>query len=54
MLILQNAHFDIVQCFEAAHVCHKVEAGPIFNAFLAEWVTIASVLAPEINEMIRA
>jgi hypothetical protein len=54
MLILQNAHFDIIQCFEAAHVCHKVQAGPIFNAFLAEWVAVAKVLAPDTDEIIRA
>lgn len=54
MLILQNAHFDIIQCFEAAHVCHKVEAGPIFNAFLAEWIAVAKVLASDTNEIIHA
>lgn len=54
MLILQNAHFDIIQCFEAAHVCHNVEAGPVFNAFLAEWVTVAKALAPGEDEVVRA
>jgi hypothetical protein len=54
MLILQNAHFDIIQCFEAAHLCHKVQAGPIFNAFLAEWIAVAKVLAPDTDEIIPA
>jgi hypothetical protein len=54
MLILQNAHFDIIQCFEAAHVCHKAQASPIFNAFLADWVAVAKVLAPDTEEIIRA
>ena len=40
-LILQNAHFDIIQCFEATSVCHKKDAGLIFNSFLAEWLTVA-------------
>jgi hypothetical protein len=44
-LILQNAHFDIIQCFEAASVCHKKDAGLIFNSFLAEWLAAAKQIA---------
>lgn len=54
MLILQNTNFDIIQCFEAAHVCHKVDAAPIFNAFYVEWVHLAKVLAPEMEELARS
>jgi hypothetical protein len=53
MLILQNAHFDIIQCFEAAHVCHKQDAAPIFNALLAEWIAVAKQIAPATEDIIR-
>ena len=52
MVILQNAHFDIVQCFEAAHVFHNRDAAPIFNAFLMEWYTLAMVMAPKAEDII--
>jgi hypothetical protein len=51
ILILQNAHFDIIQCFEAAQVCHKLNAAPIFNALLVEWLGIAKVLAPRVEDI---
>jgi hypothetical protein len=41
LLVLQNAHFDIIHCFEAAYVCHKKDAAEIFNAFFAEWYWIS-------------
>jgi hypothetical protein len=51
MLILQNAHFDIIQCFEAAHVCHKRDSAATFNAFLAEWLSVAELIAPTTEEI---
>lgn len=54
MLILQNAHFDIIQCFEAAHICHKVDSAAMFNAFLVEWVAIAKEIAPTTEDIFRA
>jgi hypothetical protein len=53
MLILQNAYFDIIQCFEAAHVCHKQDAAAIFNAFLAEWLAVGKNVAPTTDDIIR-
>jgi hypothetical protein len=38
LLILQNAYFDIVQCFEAAHVYHHADAAVRFEALLATWI----------------
>ena len=35
LLLLRNADFDIIQCFEAAHVCHQKDAPEIFEKFLA-------------------
>jgi hypothetical protein len=40
MLILKNTLFDIIQCFEAAQICHKREAAQTFERFLAEWLEI--------------
>jgi hypothetical protein len=54
LLILQNAHFDIIQCFEALQVWHKREAAEIFEAFLAEWITVAKAIAPEVPGMYAA
>jgi hypothetical protein len=54
MLILQNAHFDIIQCFEAAHVCHKAEAAAIFNSFLIEWLATVQVLASDTEDIVRS
>jgi hypothetical protein len=51
ILILQNAHFDIIQCFEAAQVCHKLNSAPIFNALLAEWLGVAKLLAPRVEDV---
>jgi hypothetical protein len=53
MLILQNAHFDIIQCFEAAHVCHKRDSAATFNAFLAEWLSVDNLIAPTTEEIAR-
>ena len=33
LLLLRNADFDIIQCFETAHVCHQKDAAELFNAF---------------------
>jgi hypothetical protein len=53
MLILQNAHFDIIQCFEAVHVCHKKrDSAATFNAFLAEWLAVAKSIAPATEEIV--
>jgi hypothetical protein len=41
LLVLQNAQFDIIQCFEAAHVCHQKDAAKIFEKFLTEWYLIS-------------
>jgi hypothetical protein len=41
LLVLQNAQFDIIQCFEAAHVSHKKDAAEIFNAYFTEWYWIS-------------
>jgi hypothetical protein len=46
LLILQNCYFDIIQCFEAAHVCHKQNAASTFELFLAEWLSLSKVLLP--------
>jgi hypothetical protein len=53
MLILQNAHFDIIQCFEAAHVCHKRDSAATFNAFLAEWLAVAKKITPTTEDIVR-
>jgi hypothetical protein len=53
MLILQNAQLDIIQCFEAAHVCHKVQAANIFDGFLMEWYSIANVMAPKMDDIAK-
>jgi hypothetical protein len=52
MLILQNAHFDIIQCFEAAYVCHKRDSAATFNAFLYEWLAIAKEIAPTAEDIV--
>ena len=41
LLLLRNADFDIIQCFEAAHVCHQKDAAEIFERFLTEWYLIS-------------
>ena len=46
MLILKNALFDIIQCFEAAQICHKSDAALTFERFLAEWLAISKALLP--------
>jgi hypothetical protein len=46
LLILQNAQFDIIQCFEASQVCHKRDAAQTFETFLAEWIAISKQLVP--------
>ena len=38
ILILQNCYFDLIQCFEAAQVCHKTKAAQRFELLLAEWL----------------
>lgn len=46
LLVLQNTHFDIIQCFEAAHICHKQNAAPQFEALLGEWLAISKCMIP--------
>jgi hypothetical protein len=46
MLILQNAQFDLIQCFEAAHLCHKADAATTFDVLLAEWLALSKQLVP--------
>jgi hypothetical protein len=41
LLVLQNAQFDVIQCSEAAHVCHQKDAAEIFEKFLTEWYWIS-------------
>jgi hypothetical protein len=41
ILLLRNTEFDIIQCFEAAHVCHRKAAAEIFEKFLMEWYLIS-------------
>jgi hypothetical protein len=41
LLLLENVDFDIIQCFEAAHVCHQKDATEIFEKFLMEWYLIS-------------
>lgn len=53
MLILQNAHFDIIQCFEAAHVCHKHNSAATFDAFHVEWFAIAKEITPTTEDIAR-
>jgi len=47
LLTLRNAHFDIIQCFEAAQTCHKKDAAAVFEAFLDEWLTISNRMLPQ-------
>jgi hypothetical protein len=54
MLILQNSHFDIIQCFEAAHLCHKRNSAATFNALLAEWLAVAKEIAPTTEDIVRS
>jgi hypothetical protein len=54
MLILQNSHFDMIQCFEAAHVCHKRNSAATFNALLAEWLAVAKEIAPTTEGIVRS
>ena len=51
MLVLENAHFDIIQCYEAAHVCHERDASLVFNSFLIEWSQIAKQIVPSIEDL---
>jgi hypothetical protein len=53
MLILQNTLFDIIQCFEAAHVCHKQDAASTFNSFFLEWFNLAKQIAPTLDDIYR-
>jgi hypothetical protein len=46
MLTLKNTYFDIIQCFEAAHVCHKLDAAMLFEALLAEWIAVSKKMIP--------
>jgi hypothetical protein len=46
LLTLQNTHFDMIQCFEAAQVCHKKDAAVTFEAFLAEWLASSKQTVP--------
>jgi hypothetical protein len=46
LLILQNAQFDLIQCFEAAHLCHKADVAKAFDALLAEWLALSQQLVP--------
>ncbi len=46
LLILQNCYFDIIQCFEAAQVCHRKDAADTFERLLAEWLSLSKVLLP--------
>jgi hypothetical protein len=50
MLILQNAHFDIIQCFEAAHVCYQRDASLVFNSFFFEWNQLAKEIVPSMED----
>jgi hypothetical protein len=52
MVLLQNANFDIIQCFEAAHLFHSPEAAFVFNDFLMEWYALANVMAPRSEDVI--
>jgi hypothetical protein len=45
-LILQNAHFDLIQCFEAAHICHKLDVAQTFEVLLLEWLALSHQLLP--------
>jgi hypothetical protein len=46
ILLIQNLLFDIIQCFEAAQICHKKDAAQIFEALLAEWIAISKKVVP--------
>jgi hypothetical protein len=52
LLVLQNAQFDIIQCFEAAHVCHQKDAAEIFEKFLTEWYLISKQITGSGDSMI--
>jgi hypothetical protein len=41
LLLLRNTDFDILQCFEAAHICHQKDAAEVFEKFLTEWYLIS-------------
>jgi len=51
MLILQNAHFDIIQCYEAAYVCYQHNASLIFNSFFLEWNQLAKEIVPAMEDL---
>jgi hypothetical protein len=51
MLIVQNAHFDIIQCYEAAHVCYQRDASLIFNSFFFEWNQLAKQIVPAMEDL---
>jgi hypothetical protein len=46
MLLVQNALFDIIQCFEAAQICHKKDAAQIFEALLVQWIAVSKEIVP--------
>jgi hypothetical protein len=46
ILILQNAQFDLIQCFEAAHICHKADAAKAFEALLEDWLALSQQFLP--------
>jgi len=51
LLLLRNADFDIIQCFEAAHVCHQKDAAEIFEKFLTEWYLISTQITGSGNSL---
>jgi len=44
MLVLKNALFDIIQCFEAAQIFYKADAAQPFERFLAEWLAVSRTI----------
>jgi hypothetical protein len=51
ILLIQNALFDIIQCFEAAQICHKKDAAQIFEALLAQLLAVSKKGAPDLGNI---
>jgi len=46
VILVKNALFDLIQCFEAAQICYKKDTAQIFEALLVEWIGVSNQIVP--------
>jgi hypothetical protein len=46
ILLVKNALFDLIQCFEAAQICYKKDAAQLFEPLLVEWLGVSNQIVP--------